>query len=84
MSVKSEEVHGRDLHLGDVVDAAFGTWSTSTVKNLSETEVTLFRPYVHTADFSNTGGVICYLGFEEWKVSRNGMFKLLEYGKPLK
>jgi hypothetical protein len=48
-----------------VPDAAMGL---ITVKQVTDKEVTLFRPYTHTADFSSTGGVICYVGIEEWKV----------------
>lgn len=44
-----------------------------TVKNITDDEVTLFRTYTHTADFSSTGGVICYVGIEEWKVEMNSV-----------
>lgn len=61
------------LRLGDVVktsklDEAF---TTATVINVTEDEVTLFRPYVHTGDYSHTGGVTPYIGFEQYKLSRN-------------
>ena len=42
-----------------------------TVQKLTETEITFFRPYTHTGDFSYTGGVICYVGIEEWTDDRN-------------
>lgn len=38
----------------------------STVKQIKDGAITFFRPYTHTADFSYTGGVICYIGTEEW------------------
>ena len=60
----------KDLQLADVVrlkgnDSA---WVSCVVKQIMPEEVTLFRPYGHSADFSYTGGVICYTGVEEWKV----------------
>jgi len=60
-----------ELQLADTVQlvdnpAAF---SHCTVKQIKDGVVTLFRPYVHTADFSHTGGVICYIGTEEWKIA---------------
>lgn len=82
--VKSEKVEGKDLHLGDVIDAGGMVWGTATVKNITDKEIMLFRPYVHTADFSCSAGVICYIGFEEFTVSKDSVFDVLEYGKPLK
>ena len=38
----------------------------SVVKQIKDGAITFFRPYPHTADFSYTGGVICYFGIEEW------------------
>jgi len=68
----SIEVLASDLRLADTVllqaDAAY---ACATVKNVTDTEVTLFRPYTQTADFSYAGGVICYIGIEEFKVPRN-------------
>lgn len=50
-----------------------------TVQNITADEVTLFRPYTHTADFSSTGGVICYVGIEEWKdeIRRDSLWRLI-------
>jgi hypothetical protein len=63
------KVKAKDLKLADVVrtfpDMSFGT---STVKQIKDGIITLFRPYVHTADFSYTGGVMCYIGIEEFKI----------------
>lgn len=39
-----------------------------TVKNVADGVATMFRPYTHTADFSGTGGVICYVGIEEYQI----------------
>ena len=60
----------KDLQLADVVqrtknNLVFGTLTVSQIEN---DFVTFFRPYTHTADFSSSGGVICYVGFEEFKV----------------
>lgn len=67
------EAETHQLRLGDVVktsklDEAF---TTATVINVTEDEVTLFRPYVHTSDYSHTSGVTPYIGFEQYKLSRN-------------
>jgi hypothetical protein len=59
-------VKASELQLGDVVkvfDSAFGS---ATVKQIADGKVHFFRPYVHTADFAYTGGVMCYVGIEEW------------------
>lgn len=80
MNVEAE-VH--QLRLGDVVktsklDEAF---TSATVINVTEDEVTLFRPYVHTGDYSHTGGVTPYIGFEQYKLSRNHGRPVLLYSR---
>ena len=55
----------RDLRLADIVDLGFNPWGNAIVKQIKDGVVTLFRPYGTTADFSCTGGVICYTGIEE-------------------
>ncbi len=64
------ELGVRDLRLADVVTmkGAVSVFAASVVKQITETEITLFRPYVHTDDFSYCGGVICYIGVENYKV----------------
>ena len=63
-----------ELQLGDVVVQnpldPRRPWSTCIVKKVADDEVTLFRPYGTTADFAYTGGVICYVGIEEYKVHK--------------
>jgi len=54
-----------ELQLADQVTRA-GTRGVVTVKNIKDGRIQFFRPYTHTADFSHTGGVICYIGLEEW------------------
>lgn len=66
------QVKAKDLKLADTVTvSSFGEWTKAIVKQVTADEVTLFRPYGTTADFSYTGGVICFIGIEEYKVSRN-------------
>lgn len=59
-----------ELQLGDVVslypEMAF---SASIVKQIKDGYATLFRPYGVTADFSYSGGVITYIGVEEFHIS---------------
>ncbi len=58
------------LELGDVVKLFDGAYSYGTVQQVTEHEVFIFRPYVHTADFSYTGGVMTYIGQETVRVWR--------------
>ena len=78
------DVPGRKLNLGDVVRLdGQSPYDCATVKQLTAYEVTLFRPYVSTADFSYSGGVVCYIGIEEFKASRSGTFNVIERALPL-
>lgn len=57
-----------NIALGDVVRLGNdkNPFPDHTVSKVNEDgTVNLFRPYVHTADFSYTGGVICYVGFSQ-------------------
>lgn len=60
-----------ELQTGDTVrfDGIDG-FQTAIVKQVTDKEVTFFRPYGTTADFEYTGGVICYVGVEEFSVAR--------------
>ena len=66
-----------DLTLGDIVRVFDGDgYSDATVIKLEPHAVTFFRPYVHTADFSCSGGpdgtaVIAYVGSETWRMCRD-------------
>lgn len=67
-----ETIKVNELCLGDVVDTMEGNpYSCATVCQVTENEVEFFRPYTHHADFSYTGGVICYVGINQFKVPRN-------------
>ena len=59
----------REMQLGDVIRNGDSPFSDSTVKQIKDNMITLFRPYVHTSDFSYVGGVITYIGIEEYKIS---------------
>ena len=76
-----------ELALGDTVRLSPGCdpFRDATVKQVADGCVTLFRPFVNTADFSYTGGVCCYIGIEEWKIPANdGPIELVRPGRPLK
>lgn len=66
-------IKARELKLGDRVEGLSldNAFSTCIVQKVDDTEVTLFRPYGVTAGSSYTGGVICYVGIETYKVPRN-------------
>lgn len=64
-------VEPSELNLGDLV--AVGDpllpCSTCAVTQIKDGQVHLFRPYVTTADFTYTGGVIPYIGVETMTIS---------------
>ena len=63
-----------ELRLGDRVrpkHPASRAFTDMVVKQIKNDEITFFRPYAHTADFSYTGGVICYVGIEEFSAPVN-------------
>jgi len=63
----SNKVKYSELRLRDVVDLESGDYSIATVVQITEDRgIKFFRPYVMTSDFSYTGGVIPYIGFEEF------------------
>jgi hypothetical protein len=74
-----------EIGLGDVVKCGEGAYMTATVCKVNEDgTVDLFRPYTHTADFSYTGGVICYVGIEDIKSANPARLTLIEKGQKLK
>jgi hypothetical protein len=74
------------LKLGDIVrpasldepESTDEGYNDSTVVRIDSDEVTLFRPYVHTEDFTygstvpGEGKVLSYIGFEEYRIPRAG------------
>lgn len=67
------KIKAKDLRLADVVDDSpfIGGFHTAIVSKIKEETVRLFRPYGVTADFSYSGGVICYVGIEEYEIPRD-------------
>jgi hypothetical protein len=60
-----------ELRLADtVILDGLAPWRAAIVNKITDTEVTLFRPYGTTAEFSYSGGVICYVGIEEFTIPR--------------
>jgi hypothetical protein len=57
-----------DLQVGDIVGLSEDAFSTAIVKQVRDGVVTLWRPYGTTADFLYSGGAICYVGIEEFRV----------------
>lgn len=82
-------IKAKDLQLADKVQLKFkphfdSAYHCATVKQIKDGYATLFRPYVKTDDFSYTGGVICYVGIEEFQVPLNNNEFLLWERKELK
>lgn len=58
-----------ELKLGDVVSThPEDPFSTCVVRKIVDGMVHLYRPYAVTSDFSYTGGVIPYIGIEEFAI----------------
>lgn len=60
------EIQAKDARLGDVVQLSPQPFNHATIVAITETGVKVCRPYVHTSDFTYTGGVLRYLGWEEF------------------
>ncbi|MGH7182757.1 MAG: hypothetical protein ACREJN_12370 [Nitrospiraceae bacterium] len=63
------------LRLGDVVHMVdqqgkplSDAYATSMVSQIKDGQVHFFRPYGVHADFEYTGGVICYVGIETYRI----------------
>lgn len=53
-----------DMKLADDVQLFEGAYGTAVVTKIADGIVHLFRPYMATADFSYTSGVVPYIGHE--------------------
>ena len=62
------ELEARDLRLADVIRLGYEAFDTATVIRIADGMVTLYRPYIHTADFSCGASVIAYIGTETFTV----------------
>jgi hypothetical protein len=71
------------LQLGDTIKAFDDVFGWAIVIRVSDNDVTLFRPYATTADFSYTGGVIAYIGLEQYSVPRNKAEFFVAYRRAL-
>ncbi len=76
----------KTIGLGDVVSLSGACdYNTGTVSKVNDDgTVDVFRPYTHTADFSYTGGVICYVGIEQVKGCNPAHLTLIRKGRALK
>lgn len=72
-----------ELKLGDVVNSGLpdDPWSTAVVVQVTDTEITFFRPYAMTSDYSHTGGVTPSMGAERWTRSREKFPTLFVYSR---
>jgi len=66
------KVKAKDLKLADIVRTHADTnYGTATVSRVTDEEVFLVRPFIHTGDFEHTGGVLWYIGIEEYHIQRD-------------
>lgn len=82
-----QHIKAGDANLGDVVELALDSdnpFTSSVVTQVTEKEIRLFRPYATTADFTYTGGVIPYIGIEQYSVPLDTDLILLQKGGPKK
>lgn len=73
----------RDLQIGDIVALDFsGGFNHAMVKNKTEKEVILYRPYLARPTFTYTGGAIMLTGHEtiNYSIDSNTEFELVEKG----
>lgn len=60
-----------ELQLGDIVELFDGPFGTAVVRQITDDEVIIARPFGVTGDFSYTGGVPYSVGTEECKYLRS-------------
>jgi len=74
----------RNLKLRDVVRMRgnVNPFGTAVVYNIRDGMVHFYRPYAVTADFETTGGVIPYIGIEDYAVELTSSveYEVLERG----
>jgi hypothetical protein len=69
----------KDLQIGDIVSLGDFAFSHAMVKNRTETEVVMYRPYLARPSFTYTGGVITLTGHETITyISEKDEFELIE------
>lgn len=63
----AQQIARRDLKLADVIRLSEHiAYNTAVVVNIRDGAIHVERPYMVTADFSYTGGVIAYIGVERF------------------
>jgi hypothetical protein len=60
-----------ELQLRDVVKLSDIPFAYAVVRQIADGKIELFRPYATTSDFSHTGGVIPYIGIEQFAIPIN-------------
>lgn len=71
-----EKMPMADLKLRDVVSVSDYEFSYAIVKQIKDGNITFYRPYAVSEDWSHTGGVICYMGVEEFTTPIIGTVRL--------
>ena len=78
-------IKAANLNLGDVVRLFGDEYSYATVLcKDADGCVEVRRPYMHTAEFSYTGGVIGYIGHEDVSLCADREVERVSEGRPLK
>ena len=73
------------LGLGDVIKLFDDAYGYATVRQVfPDGNAQVWRPYVRTADFSYTGGVIPTIGLEDMRLWSGTTVELVRKGQPLK
>jgi hypothetical protein len=81
--MKPVEVTAAELNLGDVIRVT-DVFGDAVVRKITITDIYVFRPYATTSDFSYVGGVIPYIGIEEFSIPRStgATFTLVQKSDP--
>lgn len=74
-----------DLKLGDVVQLFNDAYGTATVyRKDPQGNAQVWRPYVKTEDFAYSGGVIPYIGLEDFSLWSGTEVERIREGAPLR
>jgi hypothetical protein len=78
-------IKARDLRLGDTVILFDGAYGSAAVTQIAGGLVSFFRPYATTSDFACTGGVIPYVGIEQFsRMSDSDELYRVEYRREVR
>ena len=77
-------INTSELQLGDNIILHQEEFASATVEQIVEGGAKVIRPYIHTADFSTTSGVICYIGFEQFTLPMDDRQVMLTNRKELR